>query len=212
MRDETAPPAATAHLVLVDVGLVPSRASPTHVRDDSLRGPRPPRLIRFSEVARQPLDRGRGSVRDIWTSTDADRTLRWQLRVVELRDADGIIDGPEGMHHSVVGFAGPQLGIRTGGSDRSLHRDEVLAVRSSTLSFSRPKLRASGPSSVIVLSHAIAEEPPTFAFREPSTAPGSPSETRILLALRSPIRLESGEAPRGSAVVLPPTAPPPRYR
>lgn len=212
MRDETAPPAATAHLVLVDVGLAPSRASPTHVRDESLRDPRPPRLIRFSEVARQPLDRGRGSVRDIWTSTDADRALRWQLRVVELRDADGAIGAPEGMHHFVVGFAGPQVGVRVGNMDRALHRDEVLAVRSSTLSFSRPKLRASGPSSVIVLAHAIAEEPPTFAFREPTSTTGSPSETRIMLALRSPIRLDSGEAPRGSAFVFPPTAPPPRYR
>lgn len=207
MRAAAGPePAATpAHLVLVDVASRPPA------------NPGAPRLIRFADLVRQPLDRGRGSVRDVWTSTDVDRRIRWRLQVVELRDAAGLITAPEDMNHVVVGFAGPQVAVRTGGNElygpgRILHRDEVLMVREPSVRLSRPRLRASGSSSMILLSFSTAEEPPTLTVRHLDD-PADPADgLQIALALGGPVPHESGEIPRGAALVSAPLAVPPRYR
>ena len=207
MRGAAGPePAATpAHLVLVDVASRPPA------------DPGPPRLVRFADLVRQPLDRGRGSVRDVWTSTDVDRLIRWRLQVVELRDAAGLIAAPDDMNHAIVGFAGPQVAVRAGGNElngpgRILHRDEVLTVRESSVRLSRPRLRASGSSSMILLSYSTSEDPPTLSFEQPDAAHDPADGLRITLALRGPIRRGEGEVPQGAALVSAPLAVPPRYR
>jgi hypothetical protein len=179
--------------------------------------PDPPRLVRFAELVRQPLDRGRGSVRDIWTSIDVDRRIRWRLQVVELRDAAGLIAAPDDMNHAVVGFAGPQVSVRAGNNDlngpgRILHRDEVLTVRESSVRLTRPRLRASGSSSMILLSFSTSEDPPTLTFEHRETAHDPADGLRITLALRAPVRRGEGDLPQGTALVSAPFAVPPRYR
>ncbi|MGK9147119.1 hypothetical protein KXS11_05785 [Plantibacter flavus] len=198
------PAAAPAPLVLVDVG---SRTPDRHDGRDV-----PLRLIQFADLVRQPLDRGRGSIRDIWTSVDTHGRVRWQLRLVELRDATGTIAAHDGMGHSIVGFAGPQVGVHSGAVERVLHRDEVLTVRSPTLLLSRPPLRASGASAIILLSFTADEDPPAFSFRPRDDVFGAAHDLRIVLALREPIPFAGGEVPRGAALVSAPLAVPPRYR
>lgn len=207
MRAAAGPePAATpAHLVLVDVV---SRPPAT---------PGPSRIIRFDDLVRQPLDRGRGSVRDVWISTDVDHRIRWRLQLVELRDASGLISAPDDLNHAIVGFAGPQVVVRAGGSaatgpGRILHREEVLTVHESSVRFSRPRLRASGSSSMIVLSYSVAEDPPALTFRHTDAPTGPVDGLQIVLALGTPVPHDSGEIPRGAALVSAPLAVPPRYR
>ncbi|WP_165789002.1 hypothetical protein [Cryobacterium zongtaii] len=162
----------------------------------------PPRVIRFADLPRQPLDQGRGSAREIWADLAHDLTLRWQLRVVEIKDSTGLLVGPIGTHHYVVGLAGPQVAVRNGESNRVLRRAHVMPVRSATVYFERPKLRPPGASSLVVLTFAVAAEPPEFSIRTLTPQDELPAGAQLLLALRGTVRVNGAEAAPGSALLL----------
>lgn len=163
----------------------------------------PPRTIRFADLPRQSLDQGRGSAREVWADLDHDLTLRWQLRVLEIKDSTGLLVGPAGTHHFVVGLAGPQVAVRNTESSRVLRRDHVMPVLSATVYFERPKLRPPGASSLIVLTFAAAE-PPEFVIRSTPPDTGLAAGTQLLLALRGTVRVDGAEAAPGSALLLDP--------
>ncbi|MGO4784697.1 hypothetical protein [Cryobacterium sp. W22_MBD10_FK3] len=173
--------------------------------DDTVARRIPPRTSRFSDIPRQPLDQGRGGAREIWADLDADLNLRWQLRVVEIKDSTGLLVGPAGTHNYVVGLAGPQVAVRSVEASRVLRRDHVMPVLSSTVLFERPKLRPPGASSLILLTFVGAAEPPRLAIRTigPHTEirPGA----QVLVALRGTVRVDGAEADHGSALLLDPT-------
>lgn len=152
-------------------------------------------------------------MRDVWISTDVDHRIRWRLQLVELRDASGLISAPDDLNHAIVGFAGPQVMVSAGGgAGRILHREQVLTVRESSVRFSRPHLRASGSSSMIVLSYSVSEDPPTLTFRHADAATDPVDGLQIVLALGTPVPHGPVEIPRGAALVSAPLAVPPRYR
>ncbi|TFC05526.1 hypothetical protein E3O42_02910 [Cryobacterium adonitolivorans] len=165
----------------------------------------PPRIIRFSDLPRQPLDQGRGSAREVWADLDSDLTLRWQLRVVEIKDSTGLLVGPAGTHHYVVGLAGPQIAVRNTESNRVLRRDHVMPVLSSTVYFERPKLRPPGASSLFVLTFTAAADPPEFVIRALPPETELRAGSQLLLALRGTVRVDGVEAAPGSALLLDPT-------
>ena len=173
--------------------------------DDGVDATTPPRIIRFADLPRQPLDQGRGSAREIWAELDHDLTLRWQLRVVEIKDSTGLLVGPAGTHHHVVGLAGPQVAVRNTESNRVLRRAHVLPVLSSTVSFERPKLRPPGASSLVVLTFAGAADPPEFVIRTLPPQTELRAGAQLLLALRGTVRVDGAEAAPGSALLLDPT-------
>lgn len=161
-----------------------------------------PRSIRFADLPRQPLDQGRGSAREIWADLDNDLNLRWQLRVVEIKDSTGLLVGPAGTHHYIVGLAGPQVAVRNGESTRVLRRDHVMPVLSSSVHFERSKLRPPGASSLIVLTFVVAGEPP--GLRISTLVPDAPLDAgaRLVVALRGTVRVDGAEAAPGSALLL----------
>lgn len=173
--------------------------------DDGVGATTPPRIIRFTELPRQPLDQGRGSAREVWADLDTDLTLRWQLRVVEIKDSTGVLVGPAGTHHYVVGLAGPQVAVRNTESNRVLRRAHVLPVLSSTVCFERPKLRPPGASSLVVLTFAGAADPPEFVIRTLPPQTELRAGAQLLLALRGTVRVDGAEASPGSALLLDPT-------
>ena len=173
--------------------------------DDGVDATPSPRIIRFADLPRQPLDQGRGSAREIWADLDHDLTLRWQLRVVEIKDSTGLLVGPAGTHHYVVGLAGPQVAVRNSESNRVLRRAHVLPVLSSTVCFERPKLRPPGASSLVVLTFAGAADPPDFVIRTLPPQAELPAGAQLLLALRGTVRVDGAEAAPGSALLLDPT-------
>lgn len=164
----------------------------------------PPRTIRFSDLPRQPLDQGTGSAREIWADLDPDLTLRWQLRVIDLKDSTGLLVGPAGTHHHVVGLAGPQVTVRQAHASRALRRDHVLPVLSHRVHFERPRLRPPGHSSVVVLTFPGAADPPDLVLG--SLAPGGELDpaARLVLVLRGTVRVGRAEAAHGSALLLQP--------
>jgi hypothetical protein len=167
-----------------------------------------PRLIRFADLPRQPLDQGRGSAREIWAELAPDLGLTWHLRVVEIRDSTGLLIGPAGTHNYVVGMAGPQVAVRIAGTSRALRRGLVMPVPSCRVQFDRSKLRPPGVSSLLLLTCAGTVDPPGFA---PGFAPGPadsgtdlPARTRLLVALRETVHLDGAVAQPGSALLLDP--------
>ena len=170
--------------------------------DDGVDATTPPRIIRFADLPRQPLDQGRGSAREVWADLDTDLTLRWQLRVVEIKDSTGLLVGPAGTHHHVVGLAGPQVAVRNTESNRVLRRAHVLPVLSSTVYFERPKLRPPGASTLVVLTFAGAADPPEFVIRTLPPQTELRAGAQLLLALRGTVRVEGAEAAPGSALLL----------
>ncbi|MBX0299847.1 hypothetical protein K2F54_07630 [Cryobacterium sp. 1639] len=172
-----------------------------------------PRSIRFTELPRQPLDQGRGSAREIWADLDPDLSLRWQLRLIDIRDSAGLLVGPAGTNHFVVGLAGPQVAVRNFGSNRVLRRDQVLPVPSSTVQFERPKLRPPGASSLLVLTFADVAHPPGFSIHtvDPDTDATADlgAGAQLVVALRGTVRVQGGEVGPGSALLLDPAE---RYR
>ena len=162
----------------------------------------PPRTIRFSDLSRQPLDQGKGSAREIWA--DPDDGLGWQLRVVEVKDSTGLLVGPAGTHHYVVGLAGPQVAVRSTGASRVLRREEILPVPSATVLFERPRLRPPGASSLIVLTYFGAVDPPGFLIQTIDAGAGLPLGAQVLVALRGTVRVGGAEAAQGSALLLDP--------
>ncbi|TFD91120.1 hypothetical protein E3T61_09640 [Cryobacterium lactosi] len=164
----------------------------------------PPRSIRFADLPRQSLDQGRGSAREVWADLDPDLTLRWQLRVLEIKDSTGLLVGPAGTHHFVVGLAGPQVAVRNTESSRVLRRDHVMPVLSATVYFERPKLRPPGASSLIVLTFAAGTEPPEFAIRTTPPDTALAAGTQLLLTLRGTVRVDGVEAAPGTALLLDP--------
>lgn len=163
-----------------------------------------PRTIRFTDLPRHPLDQGRGSAREIWADLDPELNLRWLLRVVEVKDSTGLLVGPAGTHHSVVGLAGPQVAVRTVEGSRVLRRDHVLPVPSSTLLFERPKLRPPGASTVIVLTYDGAVDPPGFVIGPVDPDAGLRAAAQVLVALRGTVRVDGCEAGPGAALILDP--------
>ncbi|WEO78056.1 hypothetical protein BJQ94_03180 [Cryobacterium sp. SO2] len=164
----------------------------------------PPRAIRFSELPRQPLDQGRGSAREIAADLGYDLTLRWQLRVVEIKDSTGQLVGPAGTHHFVVGLSGPQVAVRNAESSRVLRRDHVMPVPSSTVYFERPKLRPPGASSLIVLTFPGAGEPPGFVISMADPDADLGAGAQLLVALRGTAHVDGAEVGQGSALQLDP--------
>ncbi|WP_104163444.1 hypothetical protein [Cryobacterium sp. N22] len=165
----------------------------------------PPRTSRFSDIPRQPLDQGRGSAREVWADLDTDLNLRWQLRVVEIKDSTGLLVGPAGTHNYVVGLAGPQVAVRSTEASRVLRRDHVMPVLSSTVLFERPKLRPPGASSLILLTFVGAAEPPALAIRTVDPQTEIRAGAQVLVALRGTVRVDGAEAAHGSALLLDPT-------
>jgi len=163
-----------------------------------------PRIIRFSDLPRQPLDLGRGSAREIWADVDVDLTLRWQLRVVEIKDSTGLLVGPAGTQHYVVGLAGPQVAVRTADSSRMLRRDHVLPVPSAAAHFERPKLRPPGASSLLVLTFAAATEPPGFVIGTADQDTDLAAEARLVVGLRGTVQIDGAEVAQGAAILLDP--------
>jgi hypothetical protein len=163
-----------------------------------------PRPITFADLPRQPLDQGRGSVREVWADLDNELNLRWLLRVVEIKDSTGLLVGPAGTHHFVVGLAGPQVAVRTAEASRVLRRDHVLPVLSATLLFERPKLRPPGASSLLVLTFVGAADPPGFVIRTADVDAELPPEAQVLIALRGTVKLDGAEAGQGTALLLDP--------
>jgi hypothetical protein len=172
-----------------------------------------PRSIRFTDLPRQPLDQGRGSAREIWADLDPDLSLRWQLRLIEIRDSAGLLVGPAGTNHFVVGLAGPQVAVRITDSNRVLRRDQVLPVPSSTVQFERPKLRPPGASSLLVLTYADVAHPPGFSIHtvDPETDADADlgAGAQLAIALRGTLRVPGAEVGPGSALLLDPVE---RYR
>jgi hypothetical protein len=177
--------------------------SSTAEDDDGRDGHRMrPRSIRFAALPRHPLDQGRGSAREIWADLDPDLNLRWQLRVVEIKDSTGLLVGPEGTQHYVVGLAGPQVAVRTGATSRVLRRDEVLPVPFSTVQFERPRLRPPGASSVLVLTYLDAGDPPVVALQNVDEGADFAAGAQVVVALRGTVRVDGAEAAPGSALLL----------
>jgi hypothetical protein len=176
--------------------------------DETGDAAQPPRLIRFTDLPRHPLDQGRGGAREIWADLDDDLTLRWQLRVVEIKDSTGLLVGPAGTHNLVVGLAGPQVAVRNAEASRVLRRDQVLPVPSSVLHFERPKLRAPGASSLLVLTFAGAEAPPEFVIRTVEAGVELRAGAQVVVALRGLVRVDGAEAAQGSALLLHPAQSP----
>jgi hypothetical protein len=175
----------------------------TAAADDSRDAQRMrPRSIRFAALPRQPLDRGRGSAREIWADLDAELNLRWQLRVVEIQDSTGLLVGPTGTQHYVVGLAGPQVAVRNTGARRVLRRDAVLPVPSSTVLFERPRLRPPGSSSLLVLTYAGPDDPPGVAIQTVDEGTELPVGAQVLVALRGTVSVLGVEAAPGSALLL----------
>ncbi|MDH6237698.1 hypothetical protein [Cryobacterium sp. CG_9.6] len=164
----------------------------------------PPRTIRFSDIPRQALDEGRGTAREIWADLDDDLSLRWQLRVVELQDSLGLLVGPAGTHHFVIGLAGPQVAVRTAGSSRVLRRDEVLAVMNSTVYFERSKLRPPGASTVIVLTFSGTSAAPACIAGPVNPSGDLPGGAQLLVALRGSVTVNGAELGQGAALLLDP--------
>jgi hypothetical protein len=161
-----------------------------------------PRSIRFAALPRQPLDQGRGGAREVWADLDPDLNLRWQLRVVEIKDSTGLLVGPAGTQHHVVGLAGPQVSVGTAGVSRVLRRDEVLPVPSSTVLFERPRLRPPGASSVLVLSYRDSDDPPVIVIRNVDEGAEFAAGAQVIVALRGAVRVDGAEATPGSALLL----------
>jgi hypothetical protein len=163
-----------------------------------------PRTIRFAELARQPLDQGRGSAREIWADLDPDLNLRWQLRVVDIKDSSGLLVGPAGTHSHVVGLAGPQVTVRIAGTSRALRRGLVMPVPSCRVQFERPKLRPPGVSSLLVLTFPGTAAPPGFAPGVVGPGAELPAGARLLVTLRGTVHLDGAVAEPGSALLLDP--------
>jgi hypothetical protein len=163
-----------------------------------------PRAIRFTDLPRHPLDQGRGSAREIWADLGADLTLRWQLRVVEIKDSAALLVGPAGTQHFVVGLAGPQVSVRNTEATRVLRRDQVLPVLSSTVHFDRPKLRSPGASSLIVLTYVAAAAMPGFTISTVGPDADLGAGAQLVLPLRGTVRVHGAEAGPGSALLLDP--------
>ncbi|MCU1445202.1 hypothetical protein [Cryobacterium sp.] len=173
--------------------------------NDGLDTPRtPPRSIRLADLPRQHLDQGRGSAREIWADLDHDLNLRWQLRVVDIKDSTGLLVGPAGTHHYVVGVAGPQVAVRNAESSRVLRRDQVMPVLSSRVHFERPKLRPPGVSSLMVLTFSGAAQPPVFITGTVAQGAELRAGAQLLVALRGTVHLDGMEADPGSALLLDP--------
>jgi hypothetical protein len=130
--------------------------------------------------------------------------VRWQLRVVEIKDSTGLLIGPAGTHHHVVGLAGPQVAVRTAGSSRVLRRDHVMPVLSPRVHFERPHLRAPGASSLLLLTFAVASGPPGFVIQAVDADAELRAGARLVVALRGTVGVDGAEAARGSALVLDP--------
>jgi hypothetical protein len=163
-----------------------------------------PRTIRFAELARQPLDQGRGSAREIWADLDPDLNLRWQLRVVDIKDSSGLLIGPAGTHNYVVGIAGPQVAVRNAETSRVLRRGRVLPVLSCRVQFERSKLRPPGVSSLLVLTFTGTADPPGFVPGPVGPGTDLPARTRLLVALQGTVHLDGAVAEQGSALLLDP--------
>jgi hypothetical protein len=161
-----------------------------------------PRSIRFTALTRQPLDQGRGSAREIWADLDPDLNLRWQLRVVEIKDSTGLLVGPAGTQHYVVGLAGPQVAVGNSGTSRVLRRDEVLTVPSSTVQFERPRLRPPGASSVLVLTFPHTGDAPGVVIQNVDEGATFATGAQVVVALRGTVRVDGAEAAPGSALLL----------
>ncbi|WP_159499305.1 hypothetical protein [Microbacterium sp. 18062] len=162
----------------------------------------PAGLIRFRDLPRQPLQEGRGTVRGIWTETDPGLDLRWHLQLVELKGPGGSLLAPAGTHQRIVGLSGPQVAVGAFDHHAVLRRDRAVLLRSSTLSFQRPRLRVTGASMVLVLTFAAVAVPPMFSFQEIDGSADLPTGTRVLLALQGDVRLDGVEVPRQAVALL----------
>jgi hypothetical protein len=172
--------------------------------EDDSPGRTRPRSIRFTALPRQPLDQGKGTTREIWAEPANDLNLRWQLRLVEIKDSTGLLVGPAGTHHHVVGLAGPQVAVRNTDTSRVLRRDHVLPVLSNRVHFERSNRRPPGASSVIVLSFAAAVEPPGFFVQRIDVGADLRAGAQVLVALRGTVLVDGADAAPGSALLLDP--------
>lgn len=157
-----------------------------------------PRLLRFGDLAPQPLHAGKGTLREVWTAAGPGLELRWQLQLVELKGPMGVLTAPADTHQLVVGLGGPQVSI----GQVALRRDRALAVRAATVEFRRPRLRVTGASSMLVLTYPAASEPPVFTFLDLDGPASFPVGTHMLVALQGALRLAAFDVPRQSVVIL----------
>ncbi|MBZ4487901.1 hypothetical protein LQ938_12555 [Microbacterium sp. cx-55] len=163
-----------------------------------------PRLVPFRGLPRQPLQDGRGTVREIHVETAPGLDLRWQLQLVELKGPRATLLAPAGTHQRIVGLSGPQVSVGDA-VDRvaALGRDRALSVRSPTIVFQRPRLRVAGASVVVVLTAAASGPPPRLSFRtldDPTDLVG----ISLVLLLQGELRVDGVEAARQSALLLDP--------
>lgn len=108
-------------------------------------------VLSFLQLPPQHLSDGIGTLRDIWTDGGAGASLRWLLRLVELRSPHGKIYAPAGTEQLIIGISGPQVRIGAG-RGVPLRRDRALAQDAALIEMHRPLDRPGGTSRLLVLA------------------------------------------------------------
>jgi hypothetical protein len=157
---------------------------------------------RLTELPRQPLLRGGGTVRDVWTQSGPGAEFAWTLQLVEVRGQSGALDTPAGSEQLTVGLSGPQVTLEGPGRGIRLRRGQPLRHQSATVEYRRPLVRASGPSRVLTLSHRPDLGEPGFAFLEVDGVVALPPDVRVAIVLHGELRYEGLQVPADTALVL----------
>jgi hypothetical protein len=168
--------------------------------EDAHRGPVVRR--RLTELPRQPLPRGGGSTRDVWSEPGPDGEPAWTLQLVELRGQSGALGTPADSEQLTVGLSGPQVTIAGAGRGIRLRRGQPLRHRAATVEYRRPLVRTSGPSRVLTLSYRPELVEPEFAFDTMDGVVALPPDTRVAIVLQGELRYEGVQIPPDAALVL----------
>ncbi|KAA9133667.1 hypothetical protein [Microbacterium caowuchunii] len=165
-----------------------------------------PHPLSFRDLPRRPLDEGTGTLRRIWAEEGTASGRRWQVQLIELKGAGGAFLAPDHTHQRIVGLSGPQVALGDPEHSTALRRDSALLVRSSAVSFRRPRLRVTGVSTLLVLSFAALAVPPMLSFHTLDGTTEVPIGTRVLLHLRGDLTVDGVPADRQAALLLDPRA------
>ncbi|WP_291041761.1 hypothetical protein [Herbiconiux sp.] len=161
--------------------------------------------VLLAGLRRLPLEQGRGGVREIWAGEGPHHEPRWQLRIVDMRGPRGILSASAGSEHYVIGLAGPQVAVGdTRSSGQVLRRGRVVPIRSATVVFERPKLRAAGASSLVVLTASSPALAPTLTLQTVEGAAVMAAGTCGVVTLRHGVLLDDADVPGHAATLIDP--------
>ncbi|MCS5721247.1 hypothetical protein N1028_10460 [Herbiconiux sp. CPCC 203407] len=160
--------------------------------------------VLLAGLRRLPLEQGRGAVREIWAGEGPHHEPCWQLRIVDMRGPRGILSASAGSEHYVIGLAGPQVAVGDTRSGHVLRRGRVVPIRSSTIVFERPKLRAAGASSLVVLTASSPALAPTLTLQTVEGAAVMAAGTCGIVTLRDAVLLDDADVPGHAATLIDP--------